>query len=301
MTTLPRPFTTLIGVDQLLALRASATPVMVFDCSFDLMNPAAGEEQYLQGHIPGAVYASLDTALSDQGVVEPDGTHHPHADAASGGRHPLPSREKFAMWLSAVGFANAMQAVVYDRQGANYCGRLWWMLKWAGHDAVAVLDGGWQAWLAAGGEAASGEEPAHFQSNFTLGDPLRRLVTGDQVQAALGTPRQTLVDARAPARFRGEVEPLDPVAGHIPGALNRPFAQNLGPDGRFKSPSELKSDFEALLQGRDPAGVVHQCGSGVSAVPNVIAMELAGYPPAALYAGSWSEWSRDPRRPVERG
>ena len=301
MTTLPHPFTTLVGVDQLQALRASGARTMVFDCSFDLANPAAGEEQYLQAHIPGAVYANLDTALSDQGVVEPDGTHHPHADAASGGRHPLPSREKFAMWLCAVGFANDMQAVVYDRQGANYCGRLWWMLKWAGHDAVAVLDGGWQAWVAAGGEVAAGEEPAHFQSNFTLGEPLRRLVTTGEVQAALASGRQTVVDARAPARFRGEVEPLDPVAGHIPGALNRPFSQNLGPNGRFKAPAQLKAEFDALLQGRDPAGVVNQCGSGVSAIPNVIAMELAGYPPPALYAGSWSEWCRDPARPVERG
>jgi thiosulfate/3-mercaptopyruvate sulfurtransferase len=300
MTSPSRPFTTLIGVDDLRSLRASGARVMVFDCSFELMNPAAGEEQFLQGHIPGAVYANLDTTLSDQGVVEADGTHHPHADAASGGRHPLPNREKFAMWLSAVGFANDMQAVVYDRQGANYCGRLWWMLKWAGHDAVAVLDGGWQAWTAAGGEVATGEEPGHFQSNFELGPPLRRLVTTNDVQAALGTPRQTLVDARAPARFRGEVEPLDPVAGHIPGALNRPFAQNLGPDGRFKPAAQLRAEFDALLQGRDPAGVVHHCGSGVSAVPNVIAMEVAGYAPTGLYAGSWSEWCRDASRPVER-
>jgi thiosulfate/3-mercaptopyruvate sulfurtransferase len=294
-------FTTLIGVHDLKALRAAGAPLMVFDCSFDLMNPAAGQEQYHQGHIPGAVYADLDTALSDQGVVEADGTQHPHADAASGGRHPLPSREKFAMWLSGVGFANDMQAVVYDRQGGNYCGRLWWMLKWAGHDAVAVLDGGWQAWIATAGEVASGEEPGHFQSNFALGRPLRRLVSTTEVQAALGTPRQTLVDARAAARFRGEVEPLDPVAGHIPGALNRPSVQNFGPDGRFKPPAALKAEFDALLQGRDPAAVVHHCGSGVSAVPNVIAMELAGYPPAGLYAGSWSEWCRDPARPVERG
>lgn len=300
-TTLPQRFTTLIPADRLLALRAAGARVMVFDCSFDLMNPAAGEEQYHQAHIPGAVYANLDTALSDQGVVEPDGRHHPHADAASGGRHPLPSREKFAMWLSRVGFANDMQAVVYDRQNANYCGRLWWMLKWAGHDAVAVLDGGLQAWQAAGGDVASGEETAHFQSNFTLGRPLRRLVTTRQVQAALGTDAQTVIDARAAARYRGEVEPLDPVAGHIPGALNRPFAQNIGPDGRFKPAAQLKAEFDALLQGRDPAGVVHQCGSGVSALPNLIAMEVAGLPTAGLYAGSWSEWCSDPSRPVERG
>lgn len=300
-STLPQRFTTLISAADLLALRASGAPLMVFDCSFDLMNPAAGEEQYHQAHIPGAVYAHLDTALSDQGVVEPDGTHHPHADAASGGRHPLPSREKFAMWLCRVGFSNDRQAVVYDRQNANYCGRLWWMLKWAGHDAVAVLDGGLQAWQAAGGAVASGEEPAHFQSNFTLGEPLQRLVTTREVQSALGSGRQTLVDARAAARYRGEVEPLDPVAGHIPGALNRPFAQNLGPDGRFKPAAQLKAEFLELLQGRDPAGVVHQCGSGVSAVPNLLAMQVAGLPATGLYAGSWSEWCSDRSRPVERG
>lgn len=300
-TTLPQRFTTLISAADLLALRASGAPLMVFDCSFDLMNPAAGEEQYHQAHIPGAVYAHLDAALSDQGVVEPDGTHHPHADAASGGRHPLPSREKFAMWLCGVGFANQMQAVVYDRQNANYCGRLWWMLKWAGHDAVAVLDGSLQAWQAAGGEVASGDEPAHFQSNFTLGEPLQRLVTTRDVVAALGSGRQTLVDARAVARYRGDVEPLDPVAGHIPGALNRPFAQNLGADGRFKPPEQLRAEFLELLQGRDPATVVHQCGSGVSAVPNLLAMLVAGLPASGLYAGSWSEWCGDPSRPVERG
>jgi len=294
-------YTTLISAQQLMALRSSGAPSMLFDCSFELMNPAAGEEQYRQAHIPGAVYADLDSALSDEGVVDPDGRHHPHADAASGGRHPLPSREKFAMWLSSVGFANDMQAVVYDRQNANYCGRLWWMLKWAGHDAVAVLDGGLQAWQAAGGEVTDRTEPAHFQSNFELGEPLRRLVSGDEVAAALSGGRQTLIDARAPARFRGEVEPLDPVAGHIPGALNRPFAQNLDPQGRFKSPQQLRAEFEELLQGRDPSHVVHHCGSGVSAVPNVIAMEVAGLGSTGLYAGSWSEWSRDPRRPVAKG
>ena len=295
------PYTTLISADELKALRASGAALMLFDCSFDLTNPAAGEEQYRHAHIPGAVYVHLDTALSDQGVVEPDGSHHPHPDAASGGRHPLPSREKFAMWLSSVGFSNDMQAVVYDRQNANYCGRLWWMLKWAGHESVAILDGGLQAWQAAGGEVTDRAEPSHFQSNFTLGEPRVRLVTTPEVERALGTGAQTLVDARAPQRYRGEVEPLDPVAGHIPGALNRPFSQNLGPDGRFKPAAQLRAEFEQLLQGRDPASVVHHCGSGVSAVPNVVAMEVAGLGRTGLYAGSWSEWCRDPARPVARG
>jgi thiosulfate/3-mercaptopyruvate sulfurtransferase len=293
-------YTTLITPEQLMALRASGQPLMVFDCSFDLMNPAAGEQQYRQAHIPGAVYTHLDHALSDKGTPDAQGKYHPHPDAASGGRHPLPSRQKFAMWLSSVGFANTMQAVVYDRNGANYCGRLWWMLKWAGHEAAAVLDGGLQAWQAAGGEVTDREEPSHFQSNFELGPERARLATTAQVQRGLGGA-QTIVDARATPRFKGEVEPLDPVAGHIPGALNRPFNLNIGEDGRFKRPAQLRAEFEQLLAGRDPATVVHHCGSGVSAVPNVLAMEVAGLGTPALYAGSWSEWCSDPARPVEKG
>lgn len=293
--------TTLISVNELKALRSSGARLMVFDCSFDLMNPAAGEKAYRHSHIPAAVYANLDTDLSDEGVIGPDGIKHAHPDAASGGRHPLPSREKFAMWLSSVGFANDMQAVVYDRNNSVYSGRLWWMLKWAGHDAAAVLDGGLQAWQAEGGEVTDREEAAHFQSNFELGAPLRKLATAAQVLAHLGGGEQTLIDARAPQRYRGEVEPLDPVAGHIPGALNRPSSDNIGPDGRFKAPAQLRAEFEKVLEGRNPATVVHQCGSGVSAVPNVIAMELAGFGPTTLYAGSWSEWCRDPSRPVAKG
>ena len=300
---MPR-YTTLISVAELKALQAAGEPLMVFDCSFDLMKPEAGEQSYLASHIPGAVYANLDTALSARhGAPGPTGTLTAHdADApASGGRHPLPNREKFATWLSSVGFDNGMQAVVYDRNGANYCGRLWWMLKWAGHDAVAVLDGGLQAWQADGGAVASGAEPSHFQTNFTLGTALARLVTTQDVQAGLANPAQTVIDARAAPRYRGEVEPLDPVAGHIPGALNRPFSQNLGEDGRFKPAAQLRAEFEALLAGRDAATVVHHCGSGVSANPNVIAMQIAGFGTTGLYAGSWSEWCSDPGRPVERG
>ena len=297
-------YTTLVSAADLQSLIASGAPLRVFDCSFDLTQPAAGAQQYADAHIPGAIYAHLDTDLSARhGAPGATGTvTAQEADApASGGRHPLPSRERFAMWLSSVGFTNGMQAVVYDRQGANYCGRLWWMLKWAGHDAVAVLDGGLQAWQAAGGAIARGAEPAHFQSNFVLHAPLRQLVSADDVLAALQQPGQTLIDARGAPRYRGEVEPLDPVAGHIPGALNRPFTENIGADGHFKPAAVLRTEFDALLAGRDAATVVHQCGSGVSALPNMLAMELAGLGKTSLFAGSWSEWCSDPSRPVEKG
>ena len=194
-----------------------------------------------------------------------------------------------------------MQAVVYDRNGANYCGRLWWMLKWMGHDAVAVLDGGLQAWQSAGGAVTDQAEPSHFQSNFVAGDPLVKLVGTDEVARQLDQPGQTVIDARAGARYRGEVEPLDPVAGHIPGALNRPFSENLGPDGKFKPAGQLRAEFEALLGDKDPSTVVHQCGSGVSAVPNLLAMQIAGFAPTALYAGSWSAWSNTPGLPSRQG
>ena len=297
-------YTTLISAEQLQALMKSGQPLRVFDCSFELMQPHAGEQEYLASHIPGAIYADLETALSARhgvpgahGVITTKGADAP----ASGGRHPLPNREKFATWLSGVGMGNEMQAVVYDRNGANYCGRLWWMLKWAGHDNVAVLDGGLQAWQAAGGAVNSGEEPAHFQTSFLLGPALAKLVDAKVVAEQLGRPTQTLIDARATPRFRGEVEPLDPVAGHIPGALNRPFGQNLTPEGKFKPAEQLKAEFAALLGGRDPASVVHHCGSGVSALPNLIAMEVAGLGRTALYAGSWSDWCSDPGRPVAQG
>jgi thiosulfate/3-mercaptopyruvate sulfurtransferase len=285
------PFTTLISVEQLLALQASGNPLKVFDCSFDLMQPEAADRLYAEVHIAGAVQAHLDRHLSAQSA----------ADAVNGGRHPLPRREVFAEWLRDTGFDNTMQAVVYDRNGANYCGRLWWMLKWAGHEAVAVLDGGLQAWEAAGGAVESGTPATPEVGHFTLSVEKAALATTATVAASVGRPTQTLVDARATPRFRGEMEPLDPVAGHIPGALNRPFGSNLGPDGRFKAADELKAEFEALLAGRNPATVVHHCGSGVSAVPNLLAMEVAGLGRTALYAGSWSEWCNTPGLPCAQG
>ena len=290
----PGPFTTLMTADQLLALQASHQPLMVFDCSFDLMNPAAGDALYEEAHIPGAVYLHLDRDLSDH-----SGTY----EAASGGRHPLPSREAFAATLRRAGFHSRMQAVVYDRQCAHYCGRLWWMLKWCGHEAVAVLDGGLPAWRAAGGPVASGAPDATREpGGFVVGDSLAIVRGAQDVAARLGQDEhQTVVDARASARYRGEVEPLDPVAGHIPGALNRPFTDNFQANGRFKPAAQLRQEFLALLQGRDPRTVVHQCGSGVSATPNLLAMEIAGLGRTALFPGSWSEWCNTPGLPCVRG
>jgi thiosulfate/3-mercaptopyruvate sulfurtransferase len=287
-------YTTLISATQLQALLASQLPCMVFDCSSDLMQPQLGPAMYQEVHIAGAVFAHLDTALSAKGDPAATG-------AQSGGRHPLPARETFAAWLASCGFGNGLQAVVYDRQGANYCGRLWWMLKWAGHAQVAVLDGGLQAWQAIGGATESGTPTPRTPGQFVLQPALVTLVDAVAVQRRLGQPGQTVVDARAAPRFRGEMEPIDPVAGHIPGALNRPFAQNLGPNGLFKSAAELRAEFTALLGQRSSAEVVHHCGSGVSAVPNILAMEIAGFGPSALYAGSWSDWCSDPSRPVAQG
>ena len=285
-------YTTLISAQQLQTLLASGQPVMVFDCSFELMTPGAGDQQYQQTHIADAVRADLERHLSAPKAA---------SNAACGGRHPLPARETFAAWLSSIGFANTMQAVVYDRQGVNYCGRLWWMLKWVGHEAVAVLDGGLQAWQAKGGATQSGLGAPALPTEFVLTEARTELTSTETVANQLGRPTQILIDARGAARFRGEVEPLDPVVGHIPGALNRPFNLNLDAQGQFKPTTQLRSEFETLLAGRDPATVVHHCGSGVSAVPNIIAMEIAGLGRSALYAGSWSEWCSDPARPMVRG
>lgn len=289
-------YRTLISVAQLQALQQEGAPLRVFDCSFELSQPTAGDAQYAQAHIAGALRADLDRHLSAHGAP----------DAASGGRHPLPSRESFAAWLGRVGLTPATQAVVYDRQGMNYCGRLWWMLKWLGHQPVAVLDGGFAAWQAAGGALGAGADGPldgvnTSMPNYPLAKEGYALIATQTVVKNLGKPSQTILDARGAARFRGEVEPLDPVAGHLPGALNRVFSSNLNEHGFFKTPAQLRAEFDTLLAGRDPASVVHHCGSGVSAVPNILAMEVAGLGPTALYAGSWSEWCSNPGRPMAQG
>jgi thiosulfate/3-mercaptopyruvate sulfurtransferase len=287
--------TTLITAEALQNLMAQGTPLKIFDCSFDLTRASLGRQQYLDSHLPGALYADLDTDLSDK---RPDAQPRP----ASGGRHPLPNRERFAHWLRHAGLNPGMQVVVYDRQGSGFCGRLWWMLKWTGHEAVAVLDGGLQAWQAGGGPLESGPGPGPMPvGQFVAGPALAELITVEQVAEQLGQARQTVVDARAEPRFRGETEPLDPVAGHIPGALNRPYTLNMNADGRFKPADQLRQEFLALLGPRPPGSVVHQCGSGVTATANLLAMEIAGLGRARLFAGSWSQWCSDPARPVERG
>lgn len=288
-------YTTLISVSQLKALQASNQALMVFDCSYDLMKPEMADLMFAEKHMQGAQQAHLDRHLS---------THD--ATAVNGGRHPLPPRESLAAWLQTLGFTNNMQAVVYDRQGANYCGRLWWMLKWLGHDAVAILDGGLQAWEASGGAVESGNaatpsSSVPVESKFQLKPALREWVSTTQLATQVGHTSLTLIDARGAARYRGEVEPIDPVAGHIPGALNRPFTENLNADGFFKSPELLREEFDKLLAGRDPQTVVHHCGSGVSTVPNIVAMELAGLGVTKLYPGSWSEWCNTPGMAIAKG
>jgi thiosulfate/3-mercaptopyruvate sulfurtransferase len=301
-------YSTLISAEDLVTILKSdhsltstvtktGKPVMIFDCSFDLMKPELGQQQFDESHIPGAVYVDLDKHLS----AKNDPT------SASGGRHPLPSRETFAAWLGSIGFTNVHQAIVYDRNGANYCGRLWWMLKWVGHEAVAVLDGGLQAWQTAAGAVESSKNDIQYKKssfksdNYVIAVDLYKLIAINIISKNLNKPHQTIIDARGAPRFRGEIEPIDPIAGHIPGALNRPFTDNIGPDGKFKPAEVLKAEFTRLLAGRDPATVVHHCGSGVSAVPNVLAMQIAGFGATAVFAGSWSEWVSDPSRPVARG
>ena len=287
-------YSTLICAEHLQTLQTQNADVQMWDCSFDLMQPAAGRAAYEQVHIKGARYIDLDADLSDKTGA---------ADTASGGRHPLPSQDKFATWLGSMGVTPATQVVVYDRNGCNYCGRAWWMLQWLGHTSVAVLDGGLQAWQAAGGavEAENGTFKAISQQKYPYTNARYAQAAIKDVATGLTGQQHTIIDARAAPRFRGEVEPLDPVAGHIPGALNRPFNLNIGADGKFKPAAVLRAEFDALLGQRNSATVVHHCGSGVSAVPNVLAMAIAGYGPTALFAGSWSEWSRDTALPVARG
>nr|WP_249116106.1 sulfurtransferase [Azoarcus sp. L1K30] len=259
---------------------------VVFDCRFDLANPDFGRDAYARGHIPGAFFMDLDSDLS--------GPRN-----GRNGRHPLPDPAALAARLEACGVNNHSQIVAYDDAGGMFAARLWWMMRWLGHHRVAVLDGGLQAWVG-DGQPLSTDEPEPKSDTFSLCLQACR-VDAATVRANLGKPGMLLIDARSPDRFRGENETLDPVGGHIPGAINRFFRDNLDADGRFKSPMTLRREFEALLQGRAVSEVVHQCGSGVTACHNLLAMESAGLASSRLYPGSWSEWCADPTRPVATG
>lgn len=261
---------------------------VVVDCRFSLTDPTYGRRAYVQAHIPGAVYAHLEEDFS--GPVVPGKT----------GRHPLPDPKALAATFSRLGIEAHLQVVAYDDAGgAMAAARLWWLLRWLGHDAVAVLDGGWSRWVREGRPVCSGSEvrvPRSFKPQVRS----EYVVTSEEVARVRTDPAWRLLDVRAPARFRGEEEPIDPVAGHIPGALNAPFAENLTVDGRFRSPQELRARFEALLGPVPPERVVCYCGSGVTAAHTLLAMSYAGLQGARLYAGSWSEWITDPARPIER-
>lgn len=258
----------------------------VVDCRHDLADFSAGFKAYRAGHIPNATFAHIEEDLS--GEITP-----------STGRHPLPVREHLVTIFREWGINMDTQIVAYDAQGGSFAGRLWWLARWLGHEKVAVLDGGWQAWLAQT-SWISVEEPEREDGSFEARAPLVTAVDAARVLQTRDDPAKLLLDARAPERYEGRVEPLDPVAGHIPGALNR-FWQNNLVDGRFKTAAMLREEFDALLAGRKPEQLIHNCGSGVTAAHNVLAMEIAGLPGSALYAGSWSEWIRDPARPVKTG
>jgi len=278
---------TLITAAELQALQAGATPLVLLDCSFDLADTEAGARAYATGHLPGAIYAHLDRDLA--GVK-----------TGRNGRHPLPDRAAYAATAGTWGVAPGVQVVAYDDMGAPYAARAWWLLRWLGHTAVAVLDGGAAAWRAAGGtlstEAARVRALPPYPAAAAAAMPT---VGADTLQARLN--EVLILDARAGERFRGDVEPLDPVAGHIPGATLRFFKDNLGENGRFKPAAQLRAEFETLMRGHVSAAVVQQCGSGVTACHNLLAMAHAGLGETTLYPGSWSEWCSETTRPVARG
>lgn len=276
----------LLSATELDGLLTGQTCLAV-DCRFDLGDPARGRQDWLSGHIPGARYANLDTDLSS-----PIQAHT--------GRHPLPEPGRFAEYLAAIGWTPGILLVAYDEGPNAIASRLWWLMRYFGQPS-ALLDGGLAAWTGAGLPLEQGEpvfEPTAVQR---LRPDREMIVTSRMVSDSLEDGSLCIVDARAGQRFTGEVETLDTRAGHIPGSLNRPFAANLKLNGRFKDAAELREDFEDLLEEHDRRRVAHSCGSGVTACHNLFAMELAGLTPGRLYAGSWSEWIRDPDRPIATG
>ena len=286
----------LIEAQELKDALAASESLLIFDVRHDLVDHAAGARAYAQGHIPGAIFLDHETDLAG----ERTGTN---------GRHPLPDRRGFAALMRLHGLSPEKRVVVYDAGGGAFAAHLWWLLHWLGHTHVRVLDGGWAAWLAVEGKvsvdtsASTVTEAQAIQSTGWSGKPAMQSVSADQVLDNLKAekPAFVVVDARSPERYRGEQEPIDPVAGRIPGALNRPSNENMTPQGRFKSPDVLRQEFLGVLGDTPAEQVVHQCGSGITGSHNLFSMELAGLNGSRLYHGSWSEWCSDPQRPVARG
>jgi thiosulfate/3-mercaptopyruvate sulfurtransferase len=284
-------FTTLISAAMLRDL-VGKPEIAIIDCRFDLMNPDGGRRAYLEGHVPGARYADLNRDLSAP-------------ITATSGRHPLPTPSDFAGTLVRLGIGRATQVIAYDDGAGAFAARLWWMLRWVGHSAAAVLDGGIKAWVSEGGTLQSGQEkplPAAAGGPHPSAQAdTAAVIETAEIERRLSDPAFLLIDARAGERFAGTVEPIDAVAGHIKGAVNHPFSANLGADGRFLPAPVLREAWERRLAGRSPTQVAAMCGSGVTACHNLLSLEVAGFPGAKLYAGSWSEWIRDPHRPVAQG
>lgn len=277
-------YTTLIS-PQDLNLHLHRSDWIIVDCRFDLAQPEWGFRSYQENHIPGAVYADLDRDLSAPRTPQT-------------GRHPLPSTTEFLKRLCRWGIDPNKQVVVYDTVGGAFAARLWWMLRLYHHEAVAVLDGGFDHWVRLGYPTESGIHTNPPTVKINTQPDLHWVVTTAEIEQHIRQPRFLLIDARAPERYRGETEPIDPVAGHIPGAVNRFHQNNLNPDGTFKSPDRLRQEFTDLLQGTPPDDVVVYCGSGVTSCHHLLAMEIAGLRGARLYVGSWSEWIRDPSHPI---
>lgn len=280
-------WTTLVDPE---ALAVRLDECVVVDCRHDLLDPRAGLAAYRQGHLPGSFFLSQDDDLAG-------------AKDGRNGRHPLPERAALRARLHSLGLVDGRQLVAYDQNGGNYAARLWWLARWLGHAEVAVLDGGLDAWTRAGLPLAAEPTPLPAGVAGTLGDrpSLAPHVDAHTIATELGTDRRVLIDARTAERYRGETEPIDPIAGHIPGASNRPHGSNLRPDGRFKPAPVLRAEFESLIAGHSSADTIHYCGSGVTACHNLLAMEVAGLAGAALYPGSWSEWISDRSRPIATG
>lgn len=278
---------TLVSCDEVAAVLGTQ-PIVLVDCRHDLRDSRAGEAAYLAGHLPGAVFAHLDRDLSDVAKL-------------GRGRHPLPDATVFCARLGRWGITQSTQVVAYDAADGAYASRLWWMLRLLGHERSAVLDGGFAAWHGAGyaiEKTIPRPKPVTYTARFDVKQIAGIAVVAARMAVSGGSP---LIDARAPERYRGDVEPIDPVAGHIPGAVNRHYALNLDVTGRFKPAGLLATEYRMLLGSGAPAEVIHMCGSGVTACHNLLAMEHAGLRGSRVYAGSWSEWSADRSRPVARG